>query len=68
MLPSRLQVRLLTLVPLQGVVNPCGWGRMLAVTGGSNAPNAQVASHAIALHPCTLLTSDPDDIFDSHEC
>jgi hypothetical protein len=37
-------------------------GRLLAVTGTSNAPDAQVVAEALRRTPCTILTSDPQDI------
>lgn len=37
-------------------------GRMLARSGLSDAVDAQVVAEAARLRPCTILTSDPDDI------
>jgi hypothetical protein len=37
-------------------------GRLLAATGTSNAPDAQVVAEALRRAPCTILTSDYDDI------
>lgn len=37
-------------------------GRLLAVTGTSNAPDAQVVAVALRRAPCIILTSDEQDI------
>jgi hypothetical protein len=37
-------------------------GRLLAVTGTSNAPDAQVVAEALRRAPCTIVTSDRKDI------
>lgn len=37
-------------------------GRLLAATGTSNAPDAQVVAEALRRTPCTILTSDYEDI------
>lgn len=37
-------------------------GRLLAVAGTSNAPDAQVVAEALRRAPCTILTSDEEDI------
>jgi hypothetical protein len=37
-------------------------GRLLAVTGTANAADAQVVANALRRAPCTILTSDEQDI------
>lgn len=37
-------------------------GRLLAVTGTSNAPDAQVVATALRRTPCCILTSDEEDL------
>lgn len=37
-------------------------GRLLAAAGTSNAPDAQVVAEALRRTPCTILTSDDEDI------